>query len=354
MIDGERRARRVGTVGAGLASGQPAVQRGHRADGREGPLERARPAEDKAFAKYVEQPELAKLLPVLYPGVFPNLAALTGEAGRPGGDPAHRDPERDRPRVPELHRHGAGGHAATERRDPADDVEPEPARPARRRPGRVPERAAGVRRRRQHRAASGRRAHVPAGRLRATRPMPRRGGSPRGSSPATDRYQATFPYLGTPHDGFSTPGCIASKSHPDGARTLLGTRPPGARGPGHRRRPGRLIVHAEPELHGVEVEISPTGRMRAGRTRRCSSARSAGARRTRRCSTSWPRAATPLGQNLARARYVQITGGEIGRSTGPLRPPNTNRRTSASAAGLRDRRQTCCRTSDRLRSSSSW
>ena len=35
------------------------------------------PAGDKAFAKHVEHPELAKLLPVLYPNVFPNLAALS-------------------------------------------------------------------------------------------------------------------------------------------------------------------------------------------------------------------------------------------------------------------------------------
>jgi hypothetical protein len=34
------------------------------------------PADDKVFASYVTQPELAKLLPVLYPGVFPHLAAL--------------------------------------------------------------------------------------------------------------------------------------------------------------------------------------------------------------------------------------------------------------------------------------
>ena len=26
-----------------------------------------------------------------------------------------------------------------------------------------------------------------------------------GLTPGPDRYQATFPYLGTPHDGFSTP-----------------------------------------------------------------------------------------------------------------------------------------------------
>jgi hypothetical protein len=35
------------------------------------------PSADDQFAKYVEHPELAGLLPVLYPGVFPNLAAYT-------------------------------------------------------------------------------------------------------------------------------------------------------------------------------------------------------------------------------------------------------------------------------------
>ena len=37
------------------------------------------PDEDKSYAPYVAQPELARLLPVLYPGVFPNLAALTAD-----------------------------------------------------------------------------------------------------------------------------------------------------------------------------------------------------------------------------------------------------------------------------------
>src|SRR3984957_17440433 len=35
------------------------------------------PSADSEFAKYVASPELAGLLPVLYPGVFPNLAAYT-------------------------------------------------------------------------------------------------------------------------------------------------------------------------------------------------------------------------------------------------------------------------------------
>jgi hypothetical protein len=35
------------------------------------------PAGDSSFLEQVQRPELASLLPVLYPGVFPNLAALT-------------------------------------------------------------------------------------------------------------------------------------------------------------------------------------------------------------------------------------------------------------------------------------
>ncbi len=40
------------------------------------------PAGDKKYEKYVDRPELAKLLPVLYPGVFPNLAKY----GKPRAD----------------------------------------------------------------------------------------------------------------------------------------------------------------------------------------------------------------------------------------------------------------------------
>ncbi|MEY9875253.1 hypothetical protein ABH931_004754 [Streptacidiphilus sp. MAP12-33] len=43
------------------------------------------PADDKKFASYVAKPELAGLLPVLYPGVFPNLAALDA-SGKPRAD----------------------------------------------------------------------------------------------------------------------------------------------------------------------------------------------------------------------------------------------------------------------------
>jgi len=43
------------------------------------------PSEDKRFAGLVEKPELAQLLPVLYPDVFPNLAELN-ESGKPRVD----------------------------------------------------------------------------------------------------------------------------------------------------------------------------------------------------------------------------------------------------------------------------
>ncbi len=43
------------------------------------------PSDDKRFASYVTRPELAALLPDLYPGVFPHLAALV-KSGKPRAD----------------------------------------------------------------------------------------------------------------------------------------------------------------------------------------------------------------------------------------------------------------------------
>jgi hypothetical protein len=44
--------------------------------GRKDGWNASRPADDTNFVGFVQRPELAALLPVLYPGVFPNLAAL--------------------------------------------------------------------------------------------------------------------------------------------------------------------------------------------------------------------------------------------------------------------------------------
>jgi Domain of unknown function (DUF4331) len=44
------------------------------------------PDQDKNFVQYVKQPELGTLLPLLYPGVFPNLAARNGDASKSRDD----------------------------------------------------------------------------------------------------------------------------------------------------------------------------------------------------------------------------------------------------------------------------
>ena len=75
------------------------------------------PASDSQFASFYSNPQLAQLLPVLYPGVFPNLATYNAgppapEPGRPRRHPPHGHPAGAHHRVPELHGDDAGRHAA--------------------------------------------------------------------------------------------------------------------------------------------------------------------------------------------------------------------------------------------------
>ena len=145
-VEGER------PVGAGLAPRQPALQRGHRPGRGQGPLERGRP-DRRQRLREVREPARAREAPAgPLPRRVPEPRGVHQGPGGPPRDPAHGHPERRRPRVPELHRAEAGGHAAAERRDPADHLEPERPRPGRRRRRRLPERAARVRRRRLDRA----------------------------------------------------------------------------------------------------------------------------------------------------------------------------------------------------------
>jgi hypothetical protein len=161
------------------------------------------PIDDVAFEKYVNQPELAKLLPVLYPGVFPNLAAYTKNradlhaillTGIPGGI------------VP--------GFQNFTGPKPADMLRLNVAIP----PSGSPN-ALGV--------VGGDLAGFPNGRrvfddvvsielkavAGATIPLVDPSYTVDGAvglvssylTPGADRYQSTFPYLGTPHDGYDTP-----------------------------------------------------------------------------------------------------------------------------------------------------
>jgi hypothetical protein len=161
------------------------------------------PWQDAQFRSGVEHPELAGLLPVLYPGVFPNLAALKKPradlvaillTGLPAGI------------VPGFQNY-TGKVLADQLR--LNVAIPPAAKPS----------ALGV--------LGGDLAGFPNGRrvfddvvnveLQAIAGLtyslvdhtytPDAAASKltQGLTPSADRYQATFPYLGTPHDGFDTP-----------------------------------------------------------------------------------------------------------------------------------------------------
>lgn len=162
------------------------------------------PVEDKYFAKYVKHPELANLLPVLYPGAFPNLAAYTKpradlEAILLTGIPSGVVP-------------GFQNFTTTK---PSDMLRLNVAIP----PTTNNPNALGL--------IGGDAAGYPNGRrvfddvvsielkavAGATIPLVDPTFTPDAAvgavssylTPGNDRYQATFPYLGTPHDGYDTP-----------------------------------------------------------------------------------------------------------------------------------------------------
>jgi len=161
------------------------------------------PINDNQFEEYVNQPELARLLPVLYPGRFPHLAAYSKDradlhaillTGIPAGI------------VPGFQNFTGA--------KPADMLRLNVAIP----PAKTPN-ALGV--------VGGDLAGYPNGRrvfddvvsielkavAGATIPLVDASFTPDAAvgavssylTPAADRYQSTFPYLGTPHDGFDTP-----------------------------------------------------------------------------------------------------------------------------------------------------
>ena len=157
-----------------------------------------------AFAKYVARPELAALLPVLYPGVFPNLAALNSGPGRPPGDPADRHPLR---LIPGFQNFTGTTQADVLRLNvaipPAADAQP--ARAARRRPRRVPQRPAARRRRRHDRAA---------GRRRGDYPLVDPTFTPDGAVSVIEdgtfnnpgrTFLDVFPFIGLPYAGYDVP-----------------------------------------------------------------------------------------------------------------------------------------------------
>ena len=162
------------------------------------------PIDDKSFEEYVNQPELGRLLPVLYPGAFPNLAAYTKDradlhaillTGIPQGI------------VPGFQNFTGPKPADMLRLNVA--IPPTTSKPNAL--GLVGGDAAGF--------PNGRRVFddIVSIELKAiagaTIPLVDPTYTPDAAvglvssyiTPGSDRYQATFPYLGTPHDGYHTP-----------------------------------------------------------------------------------------------------------------------------------------------------
>jgi Domain of unknown function (DUF4331) len=162
------------------------------------------PAQDKAFLKNVQHPEVAKLLPVLYPNVFPNLAGLT----KPRGDLVAI-------LLTGLPNGVVPGFQNYTGKVPADQlrlnlaIPPTTSNPSRY--GLLGGDVAGF--------PNGRRVFddVVSIELRAIagatyalvdktfKPDAAAGLLTEGLAPAANRYQATFPYLAPPLDGFDTP-----------------------------------------------------------------------------------------------------------------------------------------------------
>ena len=152
------------------------------------------------------QPELAKLLPVLYPGVFPNLAAYTAGPGGPPRDPAHRAfpagvvpgfQNFTGPRPADMLRLNVAIPPTRRTRTPLGVVGGDLAGFPNGR--RVFDDVVSI----ELKAVAGR--DDPARRLELHAGRRGRRWSRRTSRPGAGRYQSTFPYLGTPHDGFDTP-----------------------------------------------------------------------------------------------------------------------------------------------------
>ena len=169
-----------------------------------------RPKYDKNYAKFVNHPELARLLPVLYPGVFPNLAAYHKPRADLNAILLTGIPTGVVPGLPELHRAGRGGHAAPQPRHPAGLAAPRPL-------GLVAGDPAGFPNGRrvdddvvtiELRAVAG--IDDPAGRPVVHRRTARRAWSRTGRPTPTPPTTDTFPYLGNPGGGYQTqPGSAA-------------------------------------------------------------------------------------------------------------------------------------------------
>jgi len=156
------------------------------------------------FESYVNQPELARLLPILYPGVFPNLAGYTKDradlhaillTGIPQGIvPGFQN--FTGPRPADMLRLNVAIPPTLNNPNPIGLVAGDPAGFPNGR--RVFDDVVAI----ELKAVAG--ATIPLVDPSYT-PDGAAGLVTDGTGPGPNRYQSTFPYLGTPHDGYHTP-----------------------------------------------------------------------------------------------------------------------------------------------------
>ena len=274
--------------------GMPLGQRGRRARQPEGLLQQPAARQGRQFAAAVANPELAKLIPVLYPGAFPNLAAYQA-AGKTRPDIvaifATGIPASILPSAPT----NVGGKAVAEMLRLNVAVAPTTV-------GSKGYSALGV--------IGGDIGGFPNGRrlqddvvtielqalAGATIPLVDKSykvdavvsavsdGAP--SEPSC--YQSTFPYLADPHDGYDNPSDYAhgdpglqvnkpwQRSQPtagSGARGLEGSNPSRTPGPAPGLPDalvldiggdiGALIIYADETCLGSEIDLTPVGAPRS-------------------------------------------------------------------------------------------
>ena len=225
----------------------------------------APPANDAKYTKYVNKPELAGLLPVLYPGVFPNLAAYTKPRADLNAILMTGIPEGV---VPGFQNYTGSVQSDMLRLNvaiPPSESENSLGLVAWRR-GRLPQRAPDRGRRRDDRAAGGRGTDDPAGRpvVHPRRCRQRRGGRDDGHQRPAARHLPVprsarwrLPDRARHHAGVMTAG------------TAVGHRPPDSPENPHAGQGcvlldiggdvGAVVVTTPASMVGVEVEIAPEG-----------------------------------------------------------------------------------------------
>ena len=111
-------------VRPGVSPGEPAVQRGHRADGPQGRMERTRrPSRRANFVGFVSAARARRrCCRCCIRASFPNLAALNADRADLVAILLTGHPGRTDPGLPELHRDQAGRPASAQRRDPAVEL----------------------------------------------------------------------------------------------------------------------------------------------------------------------------------------------------------------------------------------